>query len=316
MYRVFKDRCLLIALVISAFAVLPVYPQAKGAAASQFRSITISSEPKATIWLDDVRYGTTDDTGTLEIRTVTTGRHTMRVRAAGFKEVSQPITAAQRGTIKVLLVKTTDEAELAFQEAERLSFVDRERSAEAYRKALKLRPNYPQAWLALARVLMEADDLDGAKEAVAAARRLRPVYAELAAVEGRIHKENGDEAKAIAAFRRSITEGKGFQPEAYTGLGLLYKEKGEAAANSGDFDAEVEHYAEAAKNLKTAIKQLAGAPDASVIYQLLGLVYENQKRYDDAIALYEEFLTIFPNSPDTTAVRSFIVQLKKNRGDN
>ena len=315
MNRVFKDRCLLTALVIGAFAALPVYPQAKGASVSQFRTITINSEPKATVWLDDVRYGTTDETGNLEIRTVAAGRHTLRVRAPGFKEVSLPVTATQRGTIKATLVKTTDEAELAFQEGERLAFVDRERSAEAYRKAVKLRPNYPQAWLALARVLMEADDLDGAKEAAAAARRHRPIYAELTAVEGRIHKENGDEAKAIAAFKKSITEGKGFQPEAHTGLGLLYKEKGEAAANAGDFEAETTHYAEAAKNLKIAIKQLAGAPDASVIYQLLGLVYENQKRYDDAIALYEEFLTIFPNSNDATAVRSFIVQLKKNRGD-
>ena len=312
MFRIVKDRCLLIALVVGVIAVLPVYPQAKGSAA-QFRTITISSEPKAVVWLDDVRYGTTDDAGNLEIRTVSAGRHTLRVRAAGFKEVSQPITAVQRGTIKVTLVKTTDEAELAYQEGERLAFLDREKSAEAYRKAVKLRPNYPQAWLALARVLMEADDLDGAKEAVAGARRVRPVYAELSAVEGRIHKENGDEAKAIAAFKKSIAEGKGFQPEAYTGLGILYKEKAEAAANSGDFDSEAVHAAEAAKNLKIAIKQLAGAPDTAVIYQLLGLVYENQKRYDDAIALYEEFLTIFPDSSDATAVRSFIVQLKKNR---
>ena len=275
-----------------------------------------SSEPKAIVWLDDVRYGTTDDTGNLEIRTVSAGRHTLRVRAAGFKEVSQPITALQKGAIKVTLAKTSDEAELAYQEGERLAYTDREKSAEAYRKAVKLRPNYSQAWLALARVLMEGDDLDGAKEAAVSARRVRPVYAELSAVEGRIHKENGDEAKAIAAFKKAITEGKGFQPEAYTGLGLLYKEKAEAAASSGDFDNESAHYAEAAKNLKVAIKQLAGAPDASVIYQLLGLVYENQKRYDDAIALYEEFLTIFPDSTDATAVRSFIVQLKKNREDN
>ncbi len=296
--------CLIAAVSVSA--------QTKRAPAAQFRTITINTEPKATVWLDDVRYGTTDETGSLEIRTVTTGRHSLRVRAAGFKEVSQPVTAVQRGAIKVALVKTTDEAELAYQNGERLAFVDREQSAEAYRKAIQLRPNYPQAYLALARVLMEADDLDEAKKAIAAAKRLRPGYAEASAVEGRIHKENGDEEKAIAAFRRSITEGKGFQPEAYTGLGLLYKEKAEAAAGSGAFEAESEFYIEATKYLKTALKQLAGAPDASVIYQFLGLILENQKMHAEAIDLYEEFLTIFPNSPDATAVRSFIVQLKKN----
>ncbi|CAN5386836.1 hypothetical protein BH20ACI2_BH20ACI2_26960 [soil metagenome] len=311
-----QRRLRFIGLAVCFIAAVSVSAQSKRAPATQFRTITINTEPKATVWLDEVRYGTTDETGTLEIKTVTTGRHSLRVRAPGFKEVSQPVTAVQRGAIKVALIKTTDEAELAFQNGERLAFVDREQSAEAYRKAVQLRPNYPQAYLALARVLMEADDLDEAKNAVVAARRLRPVYPELTAVEGRIHKENGDEDKAIAAFRRSITEGKGFQPEANTGLGLLYKEKAQVAAGSGEFASEAEYYAESAKYLKSAIKQLAGAPDASVIYQLLGLVYENQKMYNEAIALYEEFLTIFPNSADATAVRSFIVQLKKNRGDN
>ena len=50
-----------------------------------------------------------------------------------------------------------------------------------------------------------------------------------------------------------------------------------------------------------------------VIYQLLGLVYERQKKYAEAIATYEEFLSIFPNSVEATAVRSFIVQLKKEQ---
>lgn len=281
--------------------------------ASQFRTVTITTEPNASVWIDGVLYGSTGESGTLEIRTVSAGAHSLRVRAPGFKEVTRPITAAQRGTVKVSLVKTSDEAELAFQEGERLSTIDRDRSADAYRKALKLKPNYPEAQLALARVLSDAGDLDEAKKAIAAARRLRPGYAEASAVEGRIHKEYGDIEKAIATFQRALTEGKGFQPEAYTGLGLLFKEKAEGAGGSGNFDEETEHYAQAQKYLRTALKQLAGAPDASIIYQLLGLIYERQKMYPEAIALYEEFLAIYPDSNDATAVRSFIVQLKKDR---
>ncbi|MBV9217213.1 MAG: hypothetical protein JO053_13675, partial [Acidobacteria bacterium] len=60
------------------------------------------------------------------------------------------------------------------------------------------------------------------------------------------------------------------------------------------------------------LKQLSGAPDAIVIYQLLGLVYERQKKVSQAIGLYEEFLRTFPDAPEADAVRSFIVQLKKN----
>jgi tetratricopeptide (TPR) repeat protein len=279
---------------------------------AQTRSITISTEPNATVWIDGVRYGKTDSSGKLAIKTVAVGAHTLRVRADGFKEKTQPLTATQRGEVKIALVKTTDEAELAFQNAERLTTVDREKSADAYNRAIKLRPNYHEAYIGLARVLSEASDLEEAKKAIAAVRRLRPGFADASAIEGRIHKENGEEQKAIAAFKRAITEGRGFQPEAYAGLGLLYKEKAEGFGGAGDFDNEEINYTESAKYLKTSLKQLSGAPDAIVIYQLLGLIYERQKKPAEAIQVYEEFLRFFPDTPEAEAVRSFIVQLKKD----
>ncbi len=285
----------------------------KPSVVTQFRSITLATQPDAIIWLDVVRFGKTGKDGKLTIKTVSAGPHTLRVRADGFKERSQPLTAVQKGEIKIDLVKTTDEAELAYQEAERLTTVDREKSAAVYSKAIKLRPNYPEAYLGLARVLSDSGDLEEALKTILSARKLRPGYAEASAVEGRIQKESGEEDRAIAAYKRAIAEGKGFQPEAYAGLGLLYKEKAEGAGGSGDFDGENTSYTESAKNLKLAIKQLSGAPDSIVIYQLLGVIYEKQKRNADAIALYEEFLRIFPDAVEATAVRSFIVQLKKEQ---
>ncbi len=286
-----------------------ILSQAKAA----FRTVTVISEPNATLWLDGVRFGKTGSDGKLTIKTVSAGTHTIRVRADGFKEISQTLTALQKGEVTVTLAKSTDAAELAFQEAERLTSSDREKSAAAYRKAIKSRPNYAEAYVGLARVLLDVGDGEAAEKAIVSARKLRGAYAEASAVEGRIQKENGDEAKAIAAFKRAITEGKGFQPEAYAGLGLLYKEKAELAGNSGDFEGENTNYTESAKNLKAALKQLSGAPDAVIIYQLLGLIYERQKRYADAIATYEEFLQIFPDTNEATAVRSFIIQLRKGQ---
>ena len=290
-----------------------VYSQvSKPTASSSFRTVRIVTQPGASIWIDGVLYGKADTTGTILIKTVAAGAHSLRVRLDGYKEQTQALTAVQRGDVSVTLAKTTDEAELSFQLAERLSASDREKSADAYRKAIKLRPNYPDAYIGLARVLAETGDLDEAKAAIVTARRLRAGFAEASAVEGRILKDNGDEAKAIAAFKRAITEGKNFQPEAYAGLGLLYKEKAEGIGGTGDFDEETANYTEAGKNLRSAIKQLSGAPDALIIYQLLGLIYERQKKYAEAISLYEEFLRIFPNSVEATAVRSFIVQIKKD----
>ena len=309
----FIRKLFLLAVGMVAVFVLPAYSQSKKPIAPpQFRAITITTKPDAIIWLDGIRFGKSDKTGKLTVKTVPPGAHAIRVRADGFKEKTQPLTLAQKGEINVDLVKTSDEAELAYQEAERLTGVDRERSAAAYRKAIKARPAYAEAYLGLARMLLDSGDFDEAQKAIVSARKLRPGYAEASAVEGRIQKENGDEARAVAAFKRAIAEGKGFQPEAYAGLGLLFKEKAEGAGSAGNFDGETVNYTESAKNLRMALKQLSGAPDSIVIYQLLGLIYERQKRYADAIALYEEFLRIFPDTAEATAVRSFIIQLKKD----
>ncbi len=303
------------ALLVLAVLIVspPVHAQSKPPTAlTRYRSVTVVTTADAIVWLDNVRFGKTGSDGRLEIKTVAAGPHSLRVRADGFKEKSQPIAAAQKGYIKVILIKTTDGAELAYQEAERLARTDPDKSAAAYRKAIKLRPNYAEAYLGLARGLSDNGDLEGAQKTILLARKVRPGYAEASAVEGRIQKEAGEEEKAIAAFKRAITEGKGFQPEAYTGLGLLYKEKAEGFGGSGDFEKEAGYYSESAKNLRSSVKQLSGAPDAIVVYQLLGLVYERQKKFSEAISTYEEFLTIFPDSVEAEAVRSFIVQLKKD----
>jgi len=279
------------------------------------RSIIIKTEPGAIVWLNGVRYGTTDTEGKLEIKNAPAGRQTLRVRANGFKETSKPILPPQSGNIDVPLMRTTDPAELAFQEAEKLSGVDRDKSAEAYRNAIKSKPGYVEAHIGLARVLSDAGDVEGASKAIGQAVRLRPRDAEAAAVEGRIQKTIDQEPKAIAAFKRAIANGGGFQPEAYTGLAMLYQDRAEAAASGGDFAAEKLNYTEAEKNFAMAVKQLGTGLDAPTIYQLLGLIYEKQHKYKEAIALYENFLRFFPNSAEAEAVRSFIVQLKKQMAE-
>lgn len=279
--------------------------------AAQTRAISVITEPNAVVWIDGVKYGKTDESGKLGISAVSPGAHTIRVRAGGFKEISRPLPAAQKGEVKIALAKTTDEAELAFQEAEVLASSDREKAMAAYNKAIQLRPRFAEAFTGLARVLSESGQREKAAKAIRDARKVKPGFAEASVIEGRIFKEDGDETKAISAFKKAITEGKGFQPEAYTGLGLIYKERAEGFASAADYAQEASNYAESAKYFKIAVKQLSSAPDAPVIYQLLGLVYEQQKQYKEAIAVYEEFLRLFPESPEASAVSSFIVQLRK-----
>ena len=99
-------------------------------------SITVRTEPGAIVWLDEVRRGLTDASGQLTLTNVMTGRHSLRVRAGGFKETTTQVAPARRGEIAVKLVRTTDEAELTFQQAE--SAREKARDEEARKAAAAL----------------------------------------------------------------------------------------------------------------------------------------------------------------------------------
>ena len=279
------------------------------------RTITIVTEPGAKIAIDGVSYGSTPASGTLVLSAVPSGRKTIRVRADGFAESRKVILPTQSGKVSIPLSKTTDKAELAFQDGLRLSLLDRGKAIAAFQDAAKAQPGYTDAYIGLARIYSDTGETEKALSAIAQARRSRPGLAEASAIEGRVLKGIGEEEKAIAAFKRAIKEGGGFQPEAYTGLGLLYKERAEGDAGSGDLTKEAQNYREAERYLRIAIDQLSGSEDAVALYQLLGIVYEEQKKPAKAIALYEEFLKLFPDNPDSEAFRSFIVQLRKQYPD-
>jgi tetratricopeptide (TPR) repeat protein len=262
------------------------------------QQLVITSEPNAIVWIDDVRRGTTDAAGKLTLK-VTPRRHTVRVRANGFKETSVPLVAGRRA-ISVKLLPTTNEAELTFQKAEtaRESARDdaaRRTAADLYRDSIKLNPSYGPAHVGLARVLLDIGNFNDALDAVDAARQARPNYAEASAVEGRIHRENGNANEAIRSFRRSIREAGGFQPEAHVGLARVLEDKGQ--------------FAEAVVELRAAIDQLSDSEP--VIYQMLGAAYEKLEKPKQAVAAYEKYLQLAPSGSYAAAIRSILDQLKR-----
>jgi tetratricopeptide (TPR) repeat protein len=292
-------RICLAGLLLAAYCSLAPAQQQPAATA---RTLAIVTEPNAIVWLDEIRRGTTDTGGTLAQIKVSSGAHTLRVRATGFKEVNMPLTAAQRGEIRVRLVRTTDEAELTFQQAEtaRETARDdeaRQKGAELYRRALRLRPTFPAAHVGLARVLLDLNDINGALAEIEAARRNRALYPEASAVEGRIYRESGQTDEAAGSFNRAIRESHGFQPEAHVGIGRVYEDKGQ--------------YELAAREFQIAIDQLSDTEP--IIYQLLGAAYEKSQNNREAIAAYENYLRLAPNGSLAPAVRSILEQLKSQQ---
>lgn len=258
-------------------------------------SLTITSEPNAAVWIDEIRRGITDASGKLTITKVSVGRHSVRVRANGFKESTAALLPGRRA-LAVKLVATTDPAELKFQEAE----AAREKSslqnaADLYREAIKLRPAFPAAQVGLARVLLSLNEFKDAHAAIDAARRTRPAYAEASAVEGRIYREEAFDDDAIRSFRRSIREGGGVQPEAYVGMAKVLEDKGQ--------------FAEAIVEYKKALAQLSDSEP--VIYQMLGAAYERVEKPKEAVTAYEKYLELAPNGSYAAAIRSILTQLKR-----
>ena len=113
-----------------AFAAAAEAQRARPATAATIRSITIVTEPGATVWLRDVKYGSTNADGHLEVRTDARAAQPLRVRAAGFKDAVKTLSPTQKGELRIPLVKTTDEAELAFQQAEAFTTTDRDKAVD------------------------------------------------------------------------------------------------------------------------------------------------------------------------------------------
>jgi tetratricopeptide (TPR) repeat protein len=273
-------------VVVTVFLFLLVAPVVHAQA-----TLTITTEPNAIVWIDDIRRGTTDASGKLTLTKVSAGRHSVRVRANGFKETTTALIPGRR-TLAVKLVTTTDPAELKFQEAESSS---REKAAELYREAIKLRPAFPAAQVGLARVLMSLNDFKGAHAAIEAARKTRPAYAEASAVEGRLYREEAFDDDALRSFRRAIREAGGVQPEAYVGMAKVWEDKGQ--------------FAEAIVEYKKALVQLSDSEP--VIYQMLGAAYERVEKPKEAVVAYEKYLELAPNGSYAAAIRSILDQLKR-----
>jgi Flp pilus assembly protein TadD len=273
---------------------------ARNSVQTSARNVVVKTQPNAAVWVDEVRRGTTDAGGSLQLK-LTAGRHTLRVRANGFAERTLAVLPTQRGTLSVALIKTTDEAELLFQQAEDAQRVGggAADAVELYRQALKLRPRFAAAHLGLARALESQEDFDAALEEVQAARRDRPAYAEASAVEGRILRSLADAEGALASYRRAIREARGFQPEAYTGMGIIYEDKG--------------RYEEAVESLRKAIAQLSDTEP--ILYELLGRNLEKLERWKEAVAAYEKYLELAPTGAHASAINSIIDQLRRQAAE-
>ena len=159
-----------------------------------------------------------------------------------------------------------------------------ERAKEDLTRAIAVVPDNAAYQEKLGTVLIELKDWNGAKKALEAAIAAEPglfkAYYKLA----QVLEELDDQQGALQRYTESIEKGPAFLP-AYNALGSLYADLG-----------YLDHAVQVAQSaLKVA---QSGSEEAAKIHNLLGTVYQQQKKYDEAITQFRAALEITPGMRD------------------
>jgi tetratricopeptide (TPR) repeat protein len=159
-----------------------------------------------------------------------------------------------------------------------------DRARDDLQKAIAVNPNVASYHEKLGTVLMELGDWQAAKapleKTIQMEAALFKAYYKLAQVD----EELDDQQSALKHYTESIEKGPSFLP-AYNALGGLYADLG-----------YLDHAVQVAQSaLKVA---QPGSDEASKIHNLLGTVYQQQKKYDEAITQFRAALEITPGMRD------------------
>ncbi len=269
---------------------------AKARASAQ---VMISTRPGAVVFVNDVRRGVTDARGRLTL-VLEPGTYWLRVSKMGHEEahVRLHLAPGARRPLTLSLPPLRDPAERHRQQGEALREQRQFAQAAAeYRKAIALRKGrFPRARLGLARALLALEEPEEAlrqvRRALAESRTPLP---EARTLLGNILRAQGLYEDAIREYRAALRQANNFSPEAHAGLALALGEIGETER--------------AITHMRTAIAQ--NADTEPILYYLLGNLLLDADRPQEAIAAYETYLRLAPQSETAPAVRSLVEQLRK-----
>ncbi len=151
----------------------------------------------------------------------------------------------------------------------------------------------------LGTILIELKDWAAAKSAFEKAIELEPglfkAYYKLA----QVNEQLDDQQSALKNYTTAIDKGSRFL-EAYNALGRLY-------ADLGYLDQSVQVLQEA---MKVA---LPGTEEEAQAHHLLGTVYQQQKKYDDAVREFKAALDVVPGMRDALFSLGWTYQLQGNK---
>ena len=194
------------------------------------------------------------------------------------------VAVGLRETIETML----SQAELALQQGNFLMTLRQiDKAIERYSHAIKLNPNYAEAYNNRGMAYDNVGDIDGAIGDFNTAIQLNPNDAETYYNRGAVHVRKGDFANAIADFTKVI-QLESNNVKAYCSRGLCRRAKGEVDRAIADFTKAID--------LK---------PNYTDAYYNRGLAYDDKDQADRAIADYTKAIDLNPN---------YTTNAYKNRG--
>ncbi len=148
----------------------------------------------------------------------------------------------------------------------------------AFRRALKLRPDFPEAHSNLADALRESGSLEEALLACQRAIELNPNSAESHCVRGTVLREQGELEEALACFRHALQLSPKLS-RAHIGLGTTLRHQGKLG-----------------EALAACQRAFELTPDFSA-HGNLGNVLRDQGRLEEALAHHQSAVRLKPNYP-------------------
>ncbi|MGB5366869.1 MAG: tetratricopeptide repeat protein [Polyangiales bacterium] len=155
---------------------------------------------------------------------------------------------------------------------------------EALERAIVAKPDTAGYHEKLGSVLIELNDWKGAQTALKKSLDLDPTLFKAHFKLGRCSEELEDPQSALYQYSDAIMTGPRFLPS-YSALGRLY--------------ADLRYPDQAAQVLAEALKvAMPGTEEEANIHHLLGTVYQQQRKYDEAITEFQLALGIVPGMSD------------------
>jgi tetratricopeptide (TPR) repeat protein len=146
-----------------------------------------------------------------------------------------------------------------------------------YKKALKIKPDYADAYNNMGNALKDKGDLEAAIESYNQALKIKPDYAQAYNNIGIALKDKGDLEAAIESYKQALK----IKPD----YAHAYNNMGNALSEKGDLEAAIESYKQALK-----IK-----PDYVQAYNNIGIALKDKGDLEAAIESYKQVLKIKPD---------------------